>query len=411
MKSNKFLRFLLSLILAFCLWLYVISVEVPEGEFTFTNIQVSFQNETVMTEERNLMITTDEIPTITLTLKGNRTELNKLNNSNISVVVDLSQVYEPGQQRLTYKPYFPPEVSNNAFEVVGSTPNTITLEVEKRVSKEVPVVVNYTGKLPEDYTADTASHELSSKVVNIKGPESVVNEITQARIDIDLTDQVETIVAACQYTLCNEAGEAVDAKQVVTDVGEIDLKLKIQRIKEVPLELTINDGGGATKSTSKIVIDPLTIKVSGSETVLNELDVINIGTINLADYTEDTELTFPITIPDNVTNMTGITEAKVSLKFPDLAIKTFTITNITPVNVPEGYTVEMVTQALTVTIRGPKARVEDMTEADISAMVDVASAQAGSATFKAEIVMGEDYAAVGAIGNYSVSATLRAEGT
>ena len=411
MKSNKFLRFLLSLILAFCLWLYVISVEVPEGEFTFTNIQVSFQNETVMTEERNLMITTDEIPTITLTLKGNRTELNKLNNSNISVVVDLSQVYEPGQQRLTYKIYYPPEVSNNAFEVVGSTPNTITLEVEKRVSKEVPVVVNYTGKLPEDYTADTASHELSSKVVNIKGPESVVNEITQARIDIDLTDQVETIVAACQYTLCNEAGEAVDAKQVVTDVGEIDLKLKIQRIKEVPLELTINDGGGATKSTSKIVIDPLTIKVSGSETVLNELDVINIGTINLADYTEDTELTFPITIPDNVTNMTGITEAKVSLKFPDLAIKTFTITNITPVNVPEGYTVEMVTQALTVTIRGPKARVEDMTEADISAMVDVASAQAGSATFKAEIVMGEDYAAVGAIGNYSVSATLRAEGT
>lgn len=411
MKSNKFLRFLLSLILAFCLWLYVISVEVPEGEFTFTNIQVSFQNETVMTEERNLMITTDEIPTITLTLKGNRTELNKLNNSNISVVVDLSQVYEPGQQRLTYKIYYPSEVSNNAFEVVGSTPNTITLEVEKRVSKEVPVVVNYTGKLPEDYTADTASHELSSKVVNIKGPESVVNEITQARIDIDLTDQVETIVAACQYTLCNEAGEAVDAKQVVTDVGEIDLKLKIQRIKEVPLELTINDGGGATKSTSKIVIDPLTIKVSGSETVLNELDVINIGTINLADYTEDTELTFPITIPDNVTNMTGITEAKVSLKFPDLAIKTFTITNITPVNVPEGYTVEMVTQALTVTIRGPKARVEDMTEADISATVDVASAQAGSATFKAEIVMGEDYAAVGAIGNYSVSATLRAEGT
>lgn len=408
--NNKIVRLLISLVFAFCLWLYVISVQVPEGEYTFTNIQVSFQNETVMTEERNLMITTEEIPTITLTLKGNRTDLNKLNSSNISAVVDLSQVYEAGAQRLTYKIYYPNDVSSSAFDVVASTPNTITLDVEKRIGKDVPVVVNYVGELPEGYTADTASHELSSTVVNVKGPESVIDRIAQARIDVDLTDRVETIVETYRYTLCDSAGEAVDAMWVVTDVEEVDLKLKIQRFKEVPLELTIVDGGGATKNTSRITIEPATIKVSGSETVLNELDKINIGTVHLADYTVDSEISFPITLPDNVTNMTGIQEAKVSLKFPDLAVKTLTITNILPVNIPEGTTVEMVTQALTVTIRGPKAKVEAMTENDVSATVDFANSQAGSTTFKAEIVMGQDYAAVGAIGTYSVSATLRTGG-
>lgn len=410
MINNKFARLLLAAIIAFGMWLYVITVEVPEDEVTYTGISVTFQNENYLLEERNMMVVSDEIPTVNVTLRGNRTDLNKLSSSNITATVDLSQVNEPGTQRLTPKISFPPDISSSAFEVIGSTPNSITLDIEKRATKEVPVVVMYTGELPEDYMSDTSNIELSSRIVNIKGPSSVVDGITQAVIEVDLTDRVETIVETLEFKLCDENGEAVDARKIVTDIAEIEFKLKIQKTKEVTLELTVVEGGGATKNTSKIVIEPSVIKVSGSETVLNELpDVINIGTINLGEYAKDTsDLVYPITLPDNVTNLSNVTEAKVSVTFPDLGMKTLTIMDITAENVPTDLVAELDTKALSVTIRGPKAKIDAIKESNISAVVDLSNAQVGSTSYTATIVVESDFVGVGAMGTYSVTVTLRA---
>ena len=409
MINNKFARILLAAVIALGMWLYVITVEVPEDEVTYNGITVTFQNETYLLEEKNMMVVTEDIPTVSLTLTGKRTDLNKLSSSNITAVVDLSQVNEAGTQRLTYKFSFPPDISPNAFEVMGSTPNSITLDIEKRSTKEVPVVVMYTGELPDDYMSDTSNLELSSKMVTIKGPSSVVDGISQAVIEVDLDGRVETIVETLEYKLCDSEGNPVDAKQIVTDIAEIELKLKIQKIKEVKLEMTVVDGGGATQNTSLVTIEPSVIKVSGRETVLNELpDVINIGTINLGDYAKDTsDLIYPINLPDNVTNLSNVTEAKVSVTFPDLAMKTLTITDITAATVPAGLAAELDTKALTVTIRGPKAKINAITEADISAIVDLSGAQAGSTSYTATIVMSTEFSGVGAMGTYSVTVTLR----
>lgn len=407
MMKNKFVRILFSLVLAFALWLYIITVQVPEETLTYNDIAVVFQNDTLLREERNLMVVTENVPTIDLTLKGSRTELNKLSKDNISAVVDLSQIYEPGQHRLTYKFYYPPEVSGNAFEMVGSTPSTISLNVEKYVEKNVPVIVACSGSVPEGYIADTLKPELSEKSVRISGPSSVIDRITRAVIAVDLTDCTQTIVEVAPFTLCDDRNEAVDSKLVVTSVGEIEMKLRIQAIREVGLTLTVIDGGGATRQTSNITIEPATITVSGGKNVLDELETINLGTINLADYMEDTELTFPIVLSENVTNRSGYEEAKVSIRFPELEKRTLTITNIQQVNVPAGMEVEMATQALTVTVRGPKAQVQAMKETDLIATIDLTNLPAGGSTLPVEIKLGDAFRSVGIVGSYSASVTLR----
>lgn len=407
MMKSKFVRLLFSVILAFTLWLYIITVQVPEETRTYNDISVVFQNDTVLREERNLIVVTENVPTINLTLKGSRSDLNKLSKDNITAVVNLSQVYEAGQHRLNYNLYYPPEVSGNAFEVVGSTPSTISLNVEKYVEKNVPVVVACSGSVPEGYIADTLKPELSEDTVRISGPGSVIDQITKAVINVDLTNRTQTIVEVAPFTLCNDQNEAVDAKRVTTSVGEIELKLRIQAIREVKLTLTVIDGGGATLQTSNITIEPATITVSGGKNVLDELETINLGTINLADYMEDTELTFPIILSDNVTNRSGYEEAKVSVRFPELAKKTLTITNIQKLNVPAGMEVEMATQALTVTVRGPKAQVQDMKETDLIASIDLNNLPAGGSTLPVEIKMGDAFRSVGIVGSYSASVTLR----
>lgn len=404
--KNKLATILLSLLIAFVLWTYVITVVDKETDTTFYGVPIVLTNESVLTD-RGLMVNMDTMPTVTLNLSGNRSDLNKLNAQNITLSVDLSKIYEEGEQLVSYTIYYPYDISGDAFNTVAQ-PTRVTLNIEKRVSKEVPVQILYDGKVPDDYICDTENPVLDTSVVTVVGPNSVIEQITQAVITVDLTDRVESIVDTFRYTLCNAEGEPVDAQMVTTDVGEINLTLKIQRLKEVPLVLTVLAGGGATEATSQIDIEPQTIRIAGSDAILAEVTEVNLGTVNLADVTESEWTTsFPVKLPEGVTNLTNVEEAKVTVSFPDLRTTTLRLTDIQTVNAPAGLEVELVTQELQVTVRGPKELVDKMKETDLSATVDLTDASLGATTVKANIVIGSGFEAVGAIGSYSVYVTLR----
>lgn len=408
MTKNRVLSTILAVTIAFILWVYVITVVSPNSEDTFYNIPVVLQGEPMM-ESYGLMNVTENIPTVTLKLSGNRSDLNKVNSSNITVVVDLSKVYEAGTHHLRYSISYPGDIPSGAFKEESRYPGTITLEVERKIKKEVPVNINYLGELSEDFIVDMENKILDNNTVMVSGPESVVEQITQAVIDVDLTGKNVSFSDNYRYTLCNEAGEPVDAKKVETNVAQINLTLYIERLKELPLVVTVVSGGGATEETSQIKIDPATVKVFGSDLVMEKLTEINLGTINLGEQLEDADMEFAIELPEGVKFMDpDVQVAKVSLKFPNLTTRVMTITAFQAVNVPEGTEVEFLTKSLDITIRGEKNLLKNMVTADVIVTVDLTDAQLGNYTVKPNITMGSAYSSVGAIdNNYSILITLR----
>lgn len=405
--KNKILTALLSFAIALGLWLYVVTVVSPNSDKHYYNIPVTLQSEVVL-QERGLMITTTDLPTVSLHLEGNRTDLNKLNSSNITIAVDVSRIGEPGTHSLTYTPSYPGDVPNNAISVLSRTPGTITLEVEERISKVVDVDVLYTGTLSEDYMADKENKELDYETINISGPKSVIDQIAMARIEVNLDNRSASISEQFRYTLCNEKGEPVDAQLVTTDVEAVTLTLRIMRVKEIDLLVDILYGGGATAETTDITIEPQTIRVSGSDTLLEGLDSLNLGSINLAEIAEDEMLTFLIKLPDGISNETGVLEVQVDIQFPDLGSKTLTVNKFNMVNVPAGLEVDMITKALEIQVRGPKTIIEEINPENVTVTVDFANEQVGTATVNADITIDVD--GVGAVGIYNITATLRKAG-
>ncbi len=405
MFKNKILPMLLSVVVAFSLWAYVITFVSSEREGTFSDIPVSYQGEALL-EERGLMIVSEEKPTVTLTLYGNRRELNKLDSSNISIIADLSKIGEAGIHSLRYNVYYPGNIPDNTFTVQSQYPSMVKVDVERRITKEIPVNVTYKGSVQKDYIADKENVELDNPTVMITGPASAVDRITQAVVSVDLQGKSESFMESHRFTLCDAEGVPVDAKMVETNIAEVNLTLYIKRVKEINLVVTVVDGGGATKATSDITIDPKTIKVAGNETALEDIDEINLGTINLGELTKDSENTFEINLPDGLENLSGKTSAKVTVKFPELMTANIAITNFAALNVPEGMEVEFITEELTVSVRGPKDLIKKLTANDLSVTVDFANAEIGNATFKANIVIGNGFKGIGAMGNYTISATL-----
>lgn len=412
MRKTKLYSLLLSVVIAFGLWLYVVTNVSQGDDKTFYNIPVVMEGESVL-NERNLMITSVSSKTVSLHLSGTRSNLNKINSGNITVKVDLSKIYEPGDNiALSYTATYPGDVPNNAFVVESQSPSRIYVDVDYRRTKEIPVEIKWTGTRSESCLYDTENAVLDNSSVTIVGPAAVADQIDRAVIEVDLTNRTESMSESFRYTLCDAEGNPVNAEQITTGVEEVRVDLQIQRIKVVTLTADLIYGGGATEQNTTVTIEPASIRVSGSEAVLAEVgDIYSVGTINLAELEKTSNtLTYTVTMPEGVTNQTGVSEVTVTVTFTGLKTREFIIDNIQPVNVPEGLEAEIINANLTVKVRGPVSQIDKLTEEGIAAVVDFSNAEIGTATYKASLTFAEGFAGVGAMKTYSVSATVQAAG-
>ena len=71
--KRKIIYALLSVVIAFGLWIYVITTVSPEWEETYYNIPVVLNNETVL-HDNGLMLLEEQTPTVTLKLSGKRSD-------------------------------------------------------------------------------------------------------------------------------------------------------------------------------------------------------------------------------------------------------------------------------------------------------------------------------------------------
>lgn len=402
--KGKVFSLLLSVLVAFGLWSYVVTVVSPEFEATFYNIPVVLNNEQVMMD-KGLMIVSEDAPTVTLQLRGNRSDLNKLKNSDITVVADLSKINGAGLQMLKYDVSF--GGFENSFEIVNGAPNRVSLEIAEWDTKEVPINVVYSGTLDANYIAYKDTVVMDHNAVTITGPKAVVDQISQAVIEINLDNQKQTINENYRYTLCDKEGNPVDATSVTTNVAQVQFNLKIQRVQEIQLLLNVTYGGGANAGNTQIVMSDQSIKVSAPERVLESLGTsLTIGSVNLADLSEDTVLTFPVTLLEGVENLSGINEVTVDISFPGLATKTINVSKIFVNGLPADMQYQLDTKMVPVTVRGPENLVESIAVEHVYLLVNLDEATAGENLYKAQVMFDTAYMDCGAIGSYSVLITL-----
>ena len=401
MKRNKLGSFLLAMAISLGLWLYVVNYINTTHEQTLYNVPVGLEGKSILTADRGLMLLSEDDYRVNITVSGSRQDVSKINAGNIQVVANLSKIEEPGEHRLNYDVIYPGDVPSGAVKAKRD-PDWITVVVARKKTKEIPVTVTYEGDVPADYIKDTAALELDHSYVEITGPEDVVDQIDHADITIDCTGRTESIYESFRYVLQDQHNEPVDAGWITTNVSEVRVYLPVVMVKKIPLTVTLVDGGGATEATTKLTVDPAYISISGSETALAAMEELNLGIIELAQITEDQTLTFDITLPEGVTNVSNLPTATVNISFPKLATREFTITEFEQVNLAPGMKWETLTKQLTITVRGLKSEVQRLNAADIIARVDLGAVENTSAV-EPDIIFPKSYESLGVLGSYSVS--------
>ena len=377
MKS-KVLTALLAFGIAFGLWLYVITVERTQIEYTFYNVPVVLDGESVL-EDRGLMITSDTDRTVNLTLSGNRSDLNKLKSSDITVLVDLTRIYEAGEKNLSYTVSFPGNVQDNAIEIVSRQPDTISLTVAQWATKEIPVQIAVTGTPASGYKVDDGNKSANPKSVAISGPKELIDQIAMGKVMVSMTDAKESYEQRQKLTLCDAQGNPVDEdlSNVYVENHMILVKIPVLMEKEISLRRPeIIPGGGLTEDEVKLTMSFDKITVTGSPAVVSKMaDVIELDRIYLATITESYTNQIRFTLPEGVKSQQGnVVEVSLTLPNRDFRNMEIPVTQFEAINVPNGYEASFSAHSMDVTLRGKSASLSRLEATDIRVIVDLAGA-------------------------------------
>jgi len=190
-------------------------------------------------------------------------------------------------------------------------------------------------------------------------------------------------------------------------VDSVYTVLPVVVVKEIPLTVDFLDGGGATSADIKYVIEPETIPVSGPEEDMQYLNELSLGSIDLAQVMDTVTEEFPIYLPAELKNISGLTTASVKVTIRGLTTKAFEVSNIELTNVPKGYKAALTTRVRTIVLRGTKAELDKVSASQIRIVADLSelSTATGSYNVPVKVYLYTD-GDVGVIGQNNVVVNL-----
>lgn len=416
MKNHKGLYILLAILVAVCIWVYedeVGKTGVPnQVETTITDIPVVYAGEERLSERGLMMLEEETTATMDLTISGGRRQLATLSRDNMRVTVSLDGVDEAGIQSVAYSSI---TSSNRRFSqgmIVMRTPNVVTVNIKELNRKTVEIRCELVGNLADGYNAGELV--LSHTSVELQGQAEDINSVSYAKVTLDIGNQAEeSITRELEIQYYDANNQLVTSSDIRSVVETVQATLPVFVTKELPLVVEFKEAAGLKVSNLDYQINPATIVVSGDASKLKNVKNIVLGEFDLADIlsSNTSSHTYPIIIPENCQNLSGVTRATMEVKFKDMAKAQVETSQFQFLNAPGGKHVEILTQALDVTVFGTSEDVAQTRGEHLIIQVDMENYAAASGTYTVPVQIHENAPGdIGVTGTYQVQVTIREAG-
>lgn len=389
----------ISLLLAVLIW-YAVNNSVTV-QLTVEDVPVEFLSETTLAE-RALTLSEGRGATVDLTFEMPRSTVLKFNPDKLCVTADLASVYTTGVQNITWNVQVPDGVNSADVKIVTPTSRVTKIRVDELFRNTVEIRCKLVGSVEEGYLAGTV--KFLPETLELRGQQVDVMQVSYAQVTLNISDATSTIVELADFTLYDFADMPIVSDKIYPAVEQIQVTLPVQSTKEVPLRVELIESAGARAENLEYSISPEFITLSGDASHLAAVDEIVLGTLAVEDLREGTDYVFDIVLPEELENLSNVTEARMSVLSHDMAVRSIDVTNVEYLNAPqEGLTVTTMTSSLSVRLQGTAADLAQLRRQDVHVVADLSSVAdaIGSYTVPVSIEVdgGRD---IGVIGSYQV---------
>ena len=365
----------LSVALAFGLWVFVTRAENPEQTKTLP-IDIPVQAVNVPSD----IAVPRELKPVRVRVRVEENVIDSLTKDDFQASVDLEALTVGAYER-------PVEVreltTRGNLRIVEVLPPTIDVRLEQLLSKTVPVKLEMRGTPPADFSVGATEADSDTAVVS--GPQDSVGAVTVAVALIDVEARTETFEGAVRLEPRNEQGVLVEDLNV--DPATVDVKIEIeQRTFSRALAVSPQLRGVPRQGYNVVgaTVEPLIVTVFGSQAFVEEATTISTQPVDVEDATEDVVRTVSLDLPSGVT-VKGSVNVTVTVRItPAPGQLTFAVP-LTASGLSNDLSIVGTLPPVQVFIFGPLPVLLELNPNDISAIVDLEGKGAGTHKVKVRV--------------------------
>ncbi len=286
---------IIALFFAIIIWSFIIVVDDPLRVRRIADVPVvvlGLEN----LEEAGLIVRNDEVfNSVTMEVDAKISETNRLNIGAVTVTADIRSIQRKGQ----YEIFLSGETTVGS--VVSISPSVITLDVDDRITREIPVSYAYEGQLAESLYHLEPS--LSTAAIEITGAQTDVERVTSAVCVIDLNKVTESVNSSYSLKLLDKDNQEIPSDLFVNTLPVVTVQMPVYAKKSLDI---ISDPAACIENVSAVAsgyqvsdidFSQMTITVYGTKEALAELESVGIQPVRVnglrANKTFEVELLLP----------------------------------------------------------------------------------------------------------------------
>ncbi len=406
-KRSNLLAKIMCIFAAFCLWVYVMMVESPEYEQTFSHIVVELVNAEELIAERELAIYNGYGTMIDVTLSGKKSVISKLTDRDIVATADVGAITEGGSR---YDCKITVDVPAGCT-LVGMSQETVSVYLDKagKVSVDLTEIRTNT-QLPDG--CYTGIIEFPVDKITVTGPEKILSKIHRGVVKIDLTGVSKTETMTSEVYLIDKNGATIESPYIDYYPREITFDVPVLKSVTVPIDVTFKYGFLNYLNTD-VKLSPSEIEVTGDPAVINRGNLIDpIEIDEKLDFKNFRyKATFKLTAKDGVTLSADEVTITATID-PSIKVREITVPgeNIKDTGGKAGVSYTWDKSPVVVTIMGELDKISGINPEDIVLQIDMSpysETNRGTVGVRADVIIDSEYKDdIIEVGTYKVSVTF-----
>ena len=367
MLRNDKINLFIALLIAFCLWAYVVGDKDPVSNDVVRNVPIHYINEDML-ESDGLVVLSTELETVNITYSGKRSEKKDIKADDFKVTADLGNLVE-GENRVKLLVTVPEGVEFESLNVskVKVVADRL-VEEEKKVSI---VLANQNSDESEPYIV-----QVSEETIKVKGAKSLVDNVTSVNAVVDAS-KVTTTMKSLNIKLrpVDSAGRLVE--NVTLEKASVSVVTELHKKKTVPLKVNVT-GLNHQYITREISL-PKTITIKGNEEILSKIDYVTCESLDISNVYESEIIELKPILPEGIKIAMNSEKMQAKVTVTGAATREFEFSE-SDIEI-EGFEEDMMPYAesisIEVKISGNAAAVEAVSKKEITLSVDVSGLEAG----------------------------------
>lgn len=369
---------LASLVLAAILWFLVVQIEDPKDTKTFNNVPVRLTNTELLEKENKVFEVLDNTDTVSVTVRAPKSTFEKMRASDIVAEADISKLTDINTIGISYS------VQNvDTVDSIEGNHEVVRLNVEDKSTKWIKVTYTTVGEVAEGYIVASAAPDQT--LIEVSGPKSVIERISYAGVEIDVSGATSNLSANVDISLFDKENAPIEQEKSVTkNVDFVHMTVEVLATKDVPVEVNyMGIPAEGFMATGVVLSEPATVKIAGTSGALSNISKISIPEDRLNITGESSDMTDIVNLreylPENIRLADGRFNGKVTVTIyiEPIVQKTLEVpaANITVTNVPEGLEAQLPedTEIYTLQVSGLDALITPLRQTAVRGSVDIAA--------------------------------------